>query len=902
MIQHNNASYFAYWGKAKPAADSDLTAIQRYHLLAYHSLDVAAVGHILLDPYLPLCQKLAKQLKVEPQWLQQWFCFCLALHDLGKFSRSFQNIVPNLSSDLVVVAENMAYSERHDSLGFALWQRDIGPLWLAQHANLSLPIKIAKLIRFVKPWLAVVTGHHGVPPKQNIQPDNYFLSQDKQAAALFCEHAGDLLLKHFDFSILADKTLYQKMLKCSWQLAGVAVLADWLGSNQSIFHYNTTPIELATYWQKSATINAAKAIEYAALKPAAVNPFNSIKQLFDFIEDKTPLQQHAVSVDIGDEPQLMILEDVTGAGKTEAAMVLVHRLMHQQLADGVYVALPTMATANGMYRRMAKAYRGLYQSAQMPSLVLAHGARQYSQQFIDSVVLPGQQPQDCNYQQDLSATAFCSAWLADSHKKALLADVGVGTLDQALLAVLPARHQSLRMLGLSNKVLLVDEVHAYDAYMQQLLETLIKAHAMQGGSVILLSATMPLNMRRAFVNAYCDGRGQSQSQLTAASYPLVTQVPNAAALETVVATRREVERQVQVKILDNEQTVMDKICQAVAQGKCVCWVRNTVKTAKQAYDQLSGLLPAQQLSLFHSRFAMADRQRIENQTLDCFGKDSTDAQRSGQVLVATQVVEQSLDLDFDLMISDLAPIDLIIQRAGRVHRHVRDQRGNRLAQGQQDQRGGPLLYVLSPSTEKAPSENWLKALLPANGFIYPNIGQLWLTAKLLSEHQGFSMPDDARTLIEGVYGDQAKANIPDVLQDDSFLAQQESKIKRGMANLNGLLLDKGYSRESGENSSGWDEDVNTPTRLADDSVKVVLATVKGCELVPYAQNTDFDWPMSTINLRLADWQKAEKFIDAKWHSIIATMKAQDSSLRWVEILPLEDKVAEYYGADQGWLI
>ncbi|WP_238947405.1 hypothetical protein [Vandammella animalimorsus] len=167
---------------------------------------------------------------------------------------------------------------------------------------------------------------------------------------------------------------------------------------------------------------------------------------------------------------MFVLEDVTGAGKTEAALMLTQRLMQAGRADGLYFALPSMATANQMYQRVGQVYRRLYTDEAAPSLVLAHGARQLLADFRDSVLQPREQAEDGRYAPDeRSASLQCNAWLADHRKKALLAEVGVGTLDQALLAVLPARHQSLRLLGLCGKVLLIDEVHAYAPYMMALL-------------------------------------------------------------------------------------------------------------------------------------------------------------------------------------------------------------------------------------------------------------------------------------------------------------------------------------------------------------------------------------------------------------------------------------------------
>ncbi|MDZ4151195.1 CRISPR-associated helicase Cas3', partial [Methylicorpusculum sp.] len=502
------AGYYSYWGKAKPEGESG----PAYHLLPYHCLDVAAVGYCLLDPEHDRCRQLARQLQVEPAWLRDFFVFCLALHDLGKFARAFQGLKENMSDDLVKPKPRMRYDQRHDSLGFWLWIRST-----AQDIakNLSITDFSAKemdtLSKYMEPWLEIVTGHHGQPPiKQARRLEDYFQPEDKQAALEFVQVSFSLLLDSFDFRPLLDKALKKRLQAVSWQLAGLAVLADWLGSNRDYFEYSDRRMPLEEYWRQIALSNAEKAMRVLP-EQAEIEAFSDIKYLFDFVDEPTPLQRYAIEVQLNQSPQLFILEDVTGAGKTEAALVLAQRLVGEGLANGIYIALPTMATANAMYQRLGKVYRKFYR-ANNPSLILAHGARDLSAGFKQSVILPEQPLQDDDYlkgqsedEQEQTASAFCNAWLADSRKKALLADIGVGTLDQALLAVLPARHQSLRLLGLNHKILLVDEVHAYDSYMQKLLGALLEAHARQGGSVILLSATLPQTMREELVKAFHRG-------------------------------------------------------------------------------------------------------------------------------------------------------------------------------------------------------------------------------------------------------------------------------------------------------------------------------------------------------------------------------------------------------------
>ncbi len=892
------AMYYRYWGKAKSNDDSKAS----YHLLPYHCLDVAAVGYFLFETKKTFIDNLSAQLGVEPKWLKTWLVFCLAIHDLGKFARAFQGLKTDLSDNLVKANPRMCYEERHDSLGFCIWDelQDQISEGLSQKTSQSISCK------HWQPWLEIVTGHHGMPPKKSLSINNFFQSEDKVATLTFIQDVADLLLDDFDFQPLQDKSLKNQLKAVSWQIAGIAVLADWLGSNQEHFAYCSQVKNLDDYWETDALPSAKKAIQDLP-QAVKVQAFQGIDCLFNFIKTPTPLQYYAANETLPNQPQLFILEDVTGAGKTEAALVLAQRLMSQGLADGLYIALPTMATTNAMYQRLSKMYRQFYQADSQPSLVLAHGARQLSEAFQQSVAISMHNQADADYQtsqhesdQELSATAYCNAWLADSRKKALLADVGVGTLDQALLAVLPARHQSLRLLGLGRKVLLVDEVHAYDSYMQKLLDALLEVHARQGGSVILLSATLPQTMRKNLVDAFHRGLNQASPILNSESgYPLVTHTPASAMdkIEQTIDTREEVKRTVQIHRLESEQAVMDIIQASINAKHCVCWIRNTVKSARQAYRALREAgVPAEQITLFHSRFAMIDRQAIESDVLAKFGKHSTAQQRQGQILIATQVVEQSLDLDLDVMVSDLAPIDLIIQRAGRLRRHIRDQQGNPITtENAQDQRGAPILYLYTPEPRDDADAKWLKPDHAGTQAVYPHIGQLWLTAKTLLDKGQWTMPEDARYLIDSVYSECA--TYPGALEQQSFDAEGANKSRESMADLNALALSKGYTRNSGD----WDEETRIPTRLTEqETISVALAIVDNGQLKPYASGQQYAWALSTVKLPEADWKKAQKLIPTEFTIKIEALKQEQKHLRWLEIFPLIESTRTFYNAKDGW--
>ena len=892
-LSNDHINFYQYWGKTNKKEDNKKG--DSYHLLPYHSLDVAAVGYCLLDPEKDLCCNLARRLEVEPEWLRDWFCFCLMLHDLGKFFRAFQNLVQDQSPSLVPYFAGCTYRYRHDSLGFCLWNKIL-------FKRLS-DIFPAEVKTSISGWLEVVCGHHGQPPNKSIKGLTTFLMEEDELAAE--EFVREIIRFWLPDIEPLSKIQEAEFRSASWQLAGLAVLADWLGSDQSVFKYKADEQSLSEYWENTALPKAKEVLKQSSFKPKKVAPYQSIQQQFPFIKIPTPLQTYSEKVCITNDPQLFLLEDVTGAGKTEAAMILVHRLMDAALADGLYVGLPTMATANAMFERLGKCYRALYSAEVWPSLVLAHGASHLSEGFQDSIALE-EQTSDRDYSQDdFSATAYCNAWLADNRKKALLADVGIGTIDQALLAILPAKHQSLRLLGLTDKVLLIDEVHAYDPYMQVLLNDLLKTHASQGGSAILLSATLPKTMRAQLLASFAEGRGMEVPALQKKQdYPLVTRLSDSEFNEVPVNTRRSVERTVNVIRLADEQEAINLIKENVALGRCICWIRNTVQDARNAYQELKqqDWIERKKLTMFHSRFAMIDRQAIEKDVLQRFGKTSTRRQRQAQVLIATQVVEQSLDLDFDIIISDLAPIDLLIQRAGRLHRHCRENNGDCIHDpNAQDQRDPPCLYLLSPDPNKVENKNWLRTLLPGTQAVYANVGQLWLTIRvILNNENSFSMPQDARHLIESVYGDNASNDIPEVLDEASFEASAEQKSQRGMGKFNTLDMDQGYTLNSARQSAGWDDDVNIPTRLTGDSVSLILVVPEQNMLKPYAQHKKHAWPLSKINVPKHEWEKAQQLISPEWLAVVDKLKLEHSFLKWQDILPLTADTEHFYSPEDGW--
>lgn len=891
--------YFNYWGKAEKDGS-------RYHLLPYHCLDVAAVGRVLLTGDSALRQKFAGVAGLDESVCCSWLVALLALHDIGKFSESFQNLRPDLLEQLQSITSRKQYTTRHDSLGNLLLKTSL------ENEDLSFPPGVSfedwrdAVLAMIRPF----AGHHGVPPRMqsDLRTAQHFSVSDTMAAKLFVETVCSLLCAEAGSQTLpAPELLEILMKKASWLMAGFVVLCDWIGSNSRWFSLRSEVMPLENYWRSYAVPQAEIAILEAGIKSG--NPLvepSDFSGLFPHITTPTPLQALVETCPIGNSPQLFILEDVTGSGKTEAALMLANRLMAAGCGDGIFVALPTMATSNAMYDRLAKMYKKLFSLESEPSLVLAHGARHLSEGFMASVAV-----QNAETSADETASAQCSSWLADNRKKALLADVGVGTLDQALLAVLPARFQSLRLFGLAHHILIVDEVHAYDPYMNKLLQNLLAFHAALGGSAILLSATLPTHIRRDFIAAFASGCGDNRKPaLQDKSYPLATSYSTATGVcETPVEATVQRQCSVAVQLVADVDEVTKRIGAAASQGKCVCWIRNTVHDALAAFDRLRETVPTDDLLLFHARFAMGDRLDIEERVTSTFGRKSTAHERRGKVLVATQVVEQSLDLDFDLLITDLAPMDLLIQRAGRLHRHVRDEHGNPLSEGA-DRREPPIMLVHGPMPEDTADGGWYKTAFPKAAFVYPSHGCLWLTTKLLADRKELKMPDDARELIESAFSEHADA-IPEPLQQRDQQAHSQWQADKSLAHINMLKLDEGYEATVTQ----WREDIKTPTRLGSMDTTVRLATWGGTELKPWCYHEKFPWDMSQVGIRsgLVDKEAIhsgalgeeigrlkEQLPDkGKWSVLVPLLQGDDGRWRGEALNKRGDSVVVTYDRQRG---
>ncbi len=879
-----NMDYHKYWGKTNSGGG--------YHLLVYHCLDVAAVGKVWLTGNPGFVARAAKASGLSEVAFTEWFQLFLALHDIGKFSVTFQSLQPDLFEKLQGYNRNENYTVRHDQMGWQLWD---------EHLCKQVCSYIPGLDEFDKEllhdWLTIFAqlamGHHGIPPTGMLSGRKLFRDFDVDSAILLTQQLLEFFIPgHSDIvdsivMLCKDESSFETV-ECtfkqfSWQLAGLTTICDWLASGDESFVYCAQHYDLKDYFQRACR-KAETAVKRAEIISPPLFKKSGIQRLFPEIADTpTPLQKFCNETPVNGNPQLWILEDVTGAGKTEAALTLAARILSAGGGLGCFVALPTMATSNAMYERMADVYSRLYVDGSRPSLTLSHGSRHLSERFSKSYcdtlkTIPHDGVMSDENQNE--GKAHCSQWLADSSKKALLADVGVGTVDQILLAGLPVRYQSLRSFGISQKVLIVDEVHIFDAYMLRLLENVITAQAAFGSSVIMLSATLPFSVREKFCQAFASGLNLDGVSLKKREvFPLLTTVSAKGVREEGVATRKSVAREVAVDLREKIDDVYSLIVQSVAEGKCVCWIRNTVADVTASFTELQER-GVEKLNMFHSRFALNDRLAIENMVLKQFGKISTSDDRQGQVLVASQVVEQSLDLDFDVMISDLAPIDLLIQRAGRLHRHERGERGR------------PVFFVYTPKDTKKPTAEWYAETFPVAKWVYQDVALLWRTKEILRTRKRLKMPEEARLLIEAVYGNNKISDTLDVFVNSEDAAWADTMNQKSLADFNRLKFEQGYCRMSSEMGK-WESDEKVPTRLSDKTNRLYLCRWVDGDIVPLYDENEFAWDLSSLTLRKKSLSAIQ--YDEKIQHAIDVLQEQKRFKYDVLFLVFSEEVMELVG-------
>jgi CRISPR-associated endonuclease/helicase Cas3 len=411
MAMNGDLKLFSFWAKTSPAQAPDLEGGFRpspiFHPLIYHLLDVAACAEALLRQEAKRMNRLAHACGIDADVLSRCFVTLIALHDIGKCAFGFQGKVPDLWPEILGSPPKQVVPVRHDAAG----------AWLLT-ANARLAKIVATLLPDILPSKLVqaVCGHHGEPIDRQSFPD---IGNHGRTIGATAQDAAVAIAEALAAFFKPDACRFDEpdVELVSFWLAGLAVVADWLGSNRTWFDFRPVPesgdlaSNIATYWETCARPGAERAMNEAGLRPVAVASRTGLHHLFDSTYQATPLQDHAEKVELAEGPLLFIIEDMTGAGKTEAAVILAHRMMQKGKASGFHVALPTMATANAMFERLAKHYRFMFEGDHPPSIVLTHGRRELFEGFR---TLPGSfgeyagEADDADDPSGIEASAFCA--------------------------------------------------------------------------------------------------------------------------------------------------------------------------------------------------------------------------------------------------------------------------------------------------------------------------------------------------------------------------------------------------------------------------------------------------------------------------------------------------------------
>lgn len=713
-----------------------------------HARDTAGILRYLAQSWLP--EAVRHTLGLEEELLYKLVTFLGMTHDGGKMTVAFQS---NILRQLPEAWERL---QAYLSLPDTFLNRSATPHAMASEAillELGCPPGVA----------SVIGAHHGKPQQDGLNdfiseqlenhPENYWGHGQEAIWRAMWQEMLDSALQESGFSDvteLPDLTIPAELL-----LTGLLTMADWIASNTTYFPL--IPVE-ETGRETDYPARVERAWERLNLTAPWESPYNSMdagafRQQFGFPPNS--LQQAVLeAADNISAPGLLIIEAQMGVGKTEAALAAAEVFANRYQAGGLFFGLPTQATANGIFDRLMD-WAETQSEDMVHSIRLAHGMAELNAEYRQ--LFPGHATteEDADRNNDPESGVLVHRWF-QGNRQALLADFVIGTVDQLLMAALKQKHLMLRQLGLAGKVVVVDECHAYDTYMNCYLDRALTWLGRYQVPVILLSATLPARRRAELVNAYLGGRAEEGGWQTSRGYPLLTWTDGRQVCQRTVPLT-EPGKTVQMAPL-TEDRLPALLREKLAQGGCAGVIVNTVRKAQAVAAQLRQTLPEYEVLMFHAQFLMPDRAEKERTLLRRLGKHSTPAERDRLIVVGTQVMEQSLDIDFDFLVTELCPMDLLLQRIGRLHRRVdRTDRPLPLQTAQ--------CAVLDTGNEsfdagsKAVYGEWL----------------LWRTRQLLP--QAVVLPQDIPQLVQDTYGWEENDVLP--LDTDSVRRREEYLLKRG---------------------------------------------------------------------------------------------------------------------------
>jgi len=728
------------------------------------------------------------------------------LHDVGKANAGFQSrrwVLPNRPPACWPVSPM-----GHGPEG---WELIAGRVPHAERYSAGLPI--AAMLDWgdeaVSELLQASISHHGRPLVEDPhkQTDVVWRPVVNESGVVLYDPAatvtemGNRILRAYPLAFSECMLPLPALPGFVHLFAGLVQLSDWLGSDtrQGFFPYTVegenrevSASERATYAVRAIGLDVSDWREQLFKnKPAFSDAFG--------VADARPMQLAAADLSLG---SLVVLEAETGSGKTEAALWRFVQLFRAGQVDSLYFALPTRVAASQLYQRVRSMVQRLW-PVEAPVVVRALPGYEAADGQL-KISLPDFHVQWPDNPSDIKAH---QRWVAESPKRLLAATIAVGTIDQALLGTLKVRHAHMRHAVLSRSLLVVDEVHASDAYMTVLLEKLLQAHFAVGGEAMLLSATLGATARTRYLNI-----GQSlKRQLPAlkdaseVAYPAISfrRGQEVCFLAVAGSPHNKAIQWRTLDAMDDPVRIAALAADAATKGARILVIRNTVPAAVATLKALE-LIALQTRAdwlfkvngtstVHHSRYSKQDRPLMDKAVEDQLGKIRNDI--NGRVIIGTQTLEQSLDIDADLLITDLCPMDVLLQRIGRLHRHARP------SQERADGFREPCAWVLTPAG------NDLSPLLKRarhglgrfhdGGGVYPDLRIAEATKRLIESQPGREIPTDNRLLVEQATHTDALIAIESELgvewQQLGQHIEGDNSARRGVGHLHALPYDEAFS-------------------------------------------------------------------------------------------------------------
>ena len=605
--------------------------------------------------------------------------FCGYVHDIGKATAVFQN---------VITKNSIYFQKRYKDIGIDITEfngKIYGNDETYRHEYLGESI----LVNYGCPKgiASIIGAHHGKPyciqkysTKKLLKLRKYYLngyekadSDEKIYAKDFWENQRKYIFMeglkesgYKDVSEIEDVSISTQII-----LSGLLIMADWIASNEELAPLikRDEDIESIQYPERINAIWDKLSLPERWMPTELFMSDDDFEERFGF----TPniIQKDVIkAVETSITPGLYILEAGMGSGKTEAALAAAEILASKFHCEGIYFGLPTQATANGIFGRITSwAEKQSNDEGIKTAIELAHGSAFLNPEYRDIDYQNIKNGNDTQRNKCIESGLIVHKWFKDNRKKNLLPTFIIGTIDQLISSALQEKHFMLKFLGAAGKVVIIDECHAYSAYMNGSLDRTIEYLGKLGTPVILLSATLPVKRRKELIKAYCGKEEftKEENEITDnKKYPLLTYTQGDMVLQKAPMLNNQ-DVTVDIEKRKSEE-VEDILKDKLSCGGCAGVIMNTIKKAQDMATRLQSAFPEKKVILIHARFTGEDRTRLENEVLSAVGKRSTPDTRD-VIVVGTQVLEQSLDIDFDVLISEAAPMDLLLQRIGRLHRH-----------------------------------------------------------------------------------------------------------------------------------------------------------------------------------------------------------------------------------------